>query len=182
MSEQSNITRLEVQRKIKPMIEEVIPEYLDGDIKKTALDFILHLRENKMKPAWAIHNGWKSIYKGKPIYYIRLGKEWVNNSKNVKWVVTPYLNHIKTYEEAIINEGWQNLVWDNLHYCRSCNNGCAPGASMTVLGKELTGLCYGTLYSGRFPVSFVDPGETMVYYIKRLLDIEKQAREDNAKN
>ena len=173
----SDITVLSVQREIKPKIEDVLPYYLNGAELESALNFIAYLRADRINPGWAgVHNAWKGAYKGKPVYYIRLGREWVRDTKNVKWVVILYMNHIKEYEEKIFEEGWQNIIWDDLHRCRGCNNGCAPGIDRTVLGREFTGLCNGIFYSGRFPVSFVNPAETDYDIIKKMLDIEKSSR------
>jgi len=38
------------EKKAKPQIEEVIPQYLDGDMRRAALGFVAHLRANKMPP------------------------------------------------------------------------------------------------------------------------------------
>ena len=38
------------QKAIKPKIEDLIPNHLDGDMKESALDFIAFLRKNKMAP------------------------------------------------------------------------------------------------------------------------------------
>jgi len=130
-----------------------------------------------MNPGWAgVHNAWKGSYKGKIMYYIRLGREWIRETENAKWVVIPYLNHMNAYEDNILSEGWQNIIWDDLHYCRNCGYKCHPKANQTILGKEFTGLCNGLFYGGRFPVSFVNPGEAAINRVKRLLDLEKTAR------
>ena len=171
----SDITVLSVQRKIKPKIENVLPYYLDGRMLKTALDFVAYLRADKMNPAWTLHNAWKAAYKGKPIFYIRLGKEWVRKTENVKWVFTPYLNHIDEYEDEIFKENWQHMIWDDLHYCRNCGHKCPPGIK-SILGKEFSGLCHGIFYGGRLPVSFVNPDEAAINRIKKLLEFEKNAR------
>jgi len=177
----NDITLLSVQKIHKPNIEEVIPELLNGDMQKSALRFVAYLRENKMKPAWTLHNAWKAVYKGKPFYYIRLGwgfgKERVNNNINEKWEVTPYLNHITEYEETIINEGWQNIIWDNLRRCKACVYGCSPGIDKIILGKELKGLCGGFL-GGRFPVMVENPDEARINIIKKLLELEKNTRKE----
>ena len=173
----SNITELSVQKILKPKIEEVLPYYLYGEELESALKFIAYLRADKINPGWAnVHNAWKGSYKGKPVYYIRLGREWVRDTKNVKWVIIVYLNHIREYEEKIFEESWQNIIWDDLHHCRRCNNGCAPGVDRTILGKEFTGLCNGIFYSGRFPVSFVNPVDTDIIIIKKMLELEKSFR------
>ena len=171
----SDITTLEMQKKTKPKIEEVIPYYLEEDMKQTALNFIAWLRNNKMRPVWAIHNGWKVI-KGKQICYIRLGKEWVNNTKDARWEVTIFLHHLDEYENEIVNEGLQNLLWDKVWYCNICFHACNPaGMGKVIIGKEFANLCKG-MYGNSFPVSFANPDETVLKSISRLLELEQQAR------
>ncbi|MDR0325057.1 MAG: hypothetical protein LBI19_03050 [Oscillospiraceae bacterium] len=190
MNEQKEDFQLREQNKAKPMIEDIIPEYLDGDNKNNALDFIDYLRENKMKPVWAIQNGWKAVYKGKPIYYIRLPKSkhhFLNKKQSDKtdwtrsWVVTPYLLHYRRYEDLIIGEGLQNFFWDNMRRCihvitGECNShNCAPGVDTTVLGKEFENLCH-FVNSGANTLWYVNPDKTDICNIKKLLDIEIKTR------
>jgi len=172
-----DITTLQVQRATKPKIEDVLPHFMDGEILERALDFVAYLRANRMNPAWAgVHNAWKGVYKGKPIYYIRLGREWIRPTENVKWTIIPYLNHMEEYREKIFDQGWQDIIWNDLHFCRGCNNGCSPGFTRAILGKEFAGLCHGIFYSGRKPVSFVNPGDETFNIIKQLLEFEKTGR------
>ena len=184
----SDITTLAVQKATKPKIEDVIPCYVGVEALKTALDFIAYLRENKIKPVWTLHNAWKGTYKGKVIYYIRLplyrghfrspkrssDADWMRS-----WVFTPYLHNINRYEDQIMEEGLQDLVWDNLHYCKPCaHRKCLPECDKVILGKELKNLCRGDLYGG-CAVWFVSPDETTINGIKRLLELEKKARDEN---
>jgi len=169
----SDITTLQVQRAMKPKVEEVLPYYLDDDMLESALSFVAFLRSERMNPGWAgVHNAWRANNKSKPICYIRLGKEWVRDTKNVKWVIVLYLNHMEDYADVIHSENWQGIVWNDLHYCRNCAYGCFPGRTKTVLGKEFSGLC-ATFYN---KVNFVNPDEKAIDCIKSLLDLEKQAR------
>ena len=171
-----SILDLHTQRLVRPKIETVLPFFLDDTRLNAALDFIKYLRTNKMSPAWAgIHNAWKAMNKGKPICYIRLGGEWIRETKNVQWVVMPYLNHMHQYENMITDEGLQDIVWDDLHYCRGCAYNCPP-LSKTILGKNFDNLCHAQFYNGRFPVSFVNPDEVAYNQIKKLLEIEREAR------
>jgi len=180
------ILTLKTQRELKPKIEDVLPYFLDSEELETALNFIAHLRTNKMNPRWAgVHNTWNCNYKGKTICFIRLGTTWhATNSGNVKWEVSPNLININAYEKEIIYENMQNYIWDGLVYCKSCINanglqrGCSPGANKTVLEKDITGLCSG-FFNGRKPISFVNPDGTAIICIKRLLELEKQARTEN---
>ena len=177
-----------VQKNGKRKIEDFIPEYLDGDKNETAFDFVAHMRENKMSFGWAgFTNAWKANCKGRCICYINIGVD--------EWLVTPYLEHIKEYEDQIINEGLQNFVLDNVIYCahaykykRSegspqikhvglnypCNIwGCAPGKDITVCSKELTNICRN---GNRQHFWFHDPDEATLDAIKKLLEFEKAAR------
>ena len=177
------------QKEIKPLIEDIINEYLDGDIKNTALDFVAYIRENNMKPVWALTNSWKISYKSKGIFYIRICMEKKYNAYGpigTSWVITPYFSHIHEYEESIVNEGLHNIICDNVFHCvhsgRSDSSGagcnpnksCAGGATKTVFGKELKGLCVS-----RPLIWFYDPDETAIDCIKRLLELEQNAREEN---
>ena len=102
-----DITRLDVQKKIKPMIEDVISEYLVGENKEMSLEFFSYLRKNKIKPIWTTHNSWKATYKNKVICYIRLPRDESDNySKQshalewkLHWLVTPHLYNMEQYEE-----------------------------------------------------------------------------------
>ena len=182
MSDRNDVTLLHVQREIKPKVESVLPFYLDGEMLKLALDFVAYLRAEKMNPGWAgVHNAWRATSKGKPICYIRLGKEWIRdtekkwviNTKNLKWLVIPYLDHMNDYADKI-NEDWKKIIWDDLRNCVNCAYGCSSRAAktVTVLGKDFSGLCPGFINK----VSFVNPDEAAIKIIKRLLELEREER------
>ncbi|MCL2546582.1 MAG: hypothetical protein FWE06_05230 [Oscillospiraceae bacterium] len=173
----SEITTLAYQKEHKPKIEEVIPAMLKNNSEKIALDFVAFLRESKINPTWTLHNAWKVMNKGKPICYIRLGCcFWRSkHSDDGRWEVTPYLNHMSEYENAVLDEGLQDLIWDNLCYCKSCGNNCAGSVNKTILGKEIENICGGNI-GYRFPVPITNPDDTEIDGIKRLLELEKKAR------
>ena len=184
---------LEYQKKNKAKIEDFISEYLDGDMKKLALDFVAHMRENKMTLRWAgFTNAWKAVCKGRCICYINLS--W----GDVKWLVTPYLENINDYEGSIISESLQDFVLDNVIYCchadkyerpegsppvkhfglnYPCNLwNCAPGADIIVCGKEIKNKCRN---GNRRFYWFKNPGAEEIEAVKKLLDFEKKARTKN---
>jgi hypothetical protein len=161
MSEQKPCS-LDEQKRTTPKVEDVIPDYLDGNMRKAALDFAAYLRENKMSPGWAgFTNAWKASSKGRCICYIRLGMGGSVSVKNVKLVVAPFLENIKEYEQTVIDENLQRFLWNNVLYCAQkpkesepleasrnyaldypCNHwDCAPGKDITICGKELTNIC-----------------------------------------
>jgi hypothetical protein len=172
----SDITTLVTQRETKPDAEAVLPYFLEGGELDRAKDFIGRLRVAKPAPKWGgVHNAWNAAYKGKPLYYVRLGNVWHKASNKAKWSVIPYLNHMNDYADIIDAESMRQAILDNLYYCWGCNHhNCAPGTNLTILGNELTGMC--SLNHNRIPVGFADPDETTLGYIERLLGLEKAAR------
>jgi hypothetical protein len=181
---------LKEQKKTKPMIEDVMPHYLDGGRLKNALEFIAYLRENKIKPVWAITNGWKAVYKGKTLYYIRLplyeahfnrpnqldGTNWESS-----WCVTPFLMNLAEYEDLITDETDKKIVVDNFYgcvpYCRG--SGCSSEKKITVCGTELVRYCHDGMLGNR-SLWVVNPDETEIACIKKFLELEKNARNENA--
>jgi len=181
------------QKAAKPLIEGVIPDHLDGEMKVIALDFIAHMRANKMNPAWTLTNQWKVLCKGKNLCRISLDKWWSPHKEDTRWVVTAYLQNLESYAETEVNEGLQNLLWGNVFYCvhkpeesfppqelrnhafiLPCNLwNCAPGKSKTVCGKELTNICRN---GNRQYFWFRNPNAEVIEGIKRLLELERKAR------
>ena len=187
------------QKNGRRRIEDFIPEYLDGDIQKNMLDFAAWLRANKMSPGWAgFTNAWKATNKGRTICYMHLGAGGASNIKEVKFVVAAFLENIGKYEETVISEDLQNLLWDNVFYCVQkppeslppeesrhyaltypCNIwNCAPGKNITVCEKELTNICRN---GNRQHFWFHDPDGATLDSIKKLLELEQIARKNENK-
>lgn len=189
MPEEKKLTPAQQQAKDKPLIEDIIPVHLDGDVRNRAVGFVAYMRENKMKPVWASMYTWKCVYKGKGICSIRIAISGERGySGPPTWVISPNIEHISMYEESILSEGLQNIIWDNLGYCKRCY--LCDGSSQklkaaglppvhvgdcVVLGKEIKGLCLGRPCVGVF-----NPDEAAVNGIKRLLELEKKARDDES--
>jgi len=182
MPEQKEVPLYQQQKATKPLIENYINEILDGGQKKNALAFVAYLRENKMKPAWTLINTWKAMHKGKNLYHINLRKlPFMNDGWQEKfwgentWLVKLYILNIKKYEEQIMHEGLQDFIWNNVRYCKNCNDkdDCV-GRNKIILGKEIKNQC------GIYPLVWAyDPDEEAIESIKRLIELEKQARAEN---
>jgi hypothetical protein len=184
MPEEKKLTFAQQQARDKPLIEDVIPEHLDGDAQSRALAFAAYLRENKMKPAWAATNAWKCVFKGKRICALRVAVSGERAySGPPALVVGPAIWHIDMYEETVFREGLQNIVWDNLIHCQRCYlcNGSsqklkAAGlppvhvGDCVVLGKEIKNLC-----NARPFVEIYAPDDAAIDGVTRLLELEKQA-------
>ncbi|MCL2433134.1 MAG: hypothetical protein FWD16_01250 [Clostridia bacterium] len=167
MGQKGRPSMYQAQKAVKPLIEDIIPEYLDGNMKVAALDLAAWLRENKMKPGWTLTNWWNVNCKGKPICKIHLGEDVWRNSQF--WFVELRLSHMNEYRDLITDEKIQKIIWSSIKYCGSCG-GCAPGRDATLFGKECKGLCHAL----RFTVC--DPDQATVNRLKELLKLEQMAR------
>ena len=165
----------------KPQIEEIIPDYLDGDFRKAAMDWVEWLRANKFSVRQSTPgntDGWRAVYKGKAICGMVF---WPYTGKN--WSVAPILYHKDEYTELVINRGLQHLFWDNVKYCDGCPPGtgeprkykdrpCIGGYNATLFGKEFKGICANNRHTNN-----PNPDEARVNDIKKLLELEKNARD-----
>ncbi|MCL2545874.1 MAG: hypothetical protein FWE06_01600 [Oscillospiraceae bacterium] len=160
------------EMKSKPKIEDVISECFGGEMKEIALDFVDYLRTNKMSPTVISITSWKSSCKGKVICYVNFDKG--------KLLIIPHLNHLNTYRETAEKEELGSVLQNNLFRCEDCNYcmkkypDCEPGRTITILGKQFNNIC-----NGRAPVGIYNPCEEDVVHIKRLLDLEKNARKES---
>ena len=198
MSEKK-LTLYQQQKITKPTPDDIIPEFLDDDLKNTAMSFVAWLRENKMPPRWgpSSANSWTSNFKSKPICGIGLWehcqpghhRDYVDKRPGSQpcWVITPRLTHLTLYHDAIFDAGLQDFIWNNAKSCVysernpnfgmqkapgcSPNKSCRPGKDITILGKVLKYNC------GGFSISFGNPDETTLSSIKKLLELEQSARE-----
>jgi hypothetical protein len=167
----TDINSLAVQKATKPKIEDVILEILKNNVKETALDFVAHLRKNKMSPGFAGYaKAWDAKCKGRTICKVSLGAENINGN----WNVLLYLKNTKQYENAIFEENLQNCIWDNVGLCGSCGT-CTPEEKNVIfLGKEINGVCKHCYNQIRFR----NPDISDLDKIKRLLELEQQARKN----
>ncbi len=183
----------------KPKIEVLIPEYLIGDMEKTALDFVAYMRATKMPPAYRPSLRYKCNYKGKSICTIGFPRAWTNGNgnpyqdnefgqkwmsqENIKnnWVVIPQLDHLIEYENQI-DDGMKNIIWDakNIYFCNGCwasnpnfpgpRDSCGPRRTQMIFGKAFHGLC------GRGFFWFFNPDDAAIECVKKLLALEQKAR------
>jgi len=159
MADSNNYSLYQEQKKLRPKLEDVLSEYLSGDIRKTALNFAAWLKTIKMTPQWGSGNSWKLSYKSKAIGYIKLN--------DGSWYVCPAGNHHWGYDDFIGNEVFKELILRSVKPCTNCGP-CAPGKSLAVCGEELDCTC------GWFTIRFCDPGPDDLEKIKQLIDIRKK--------
>jgi len=175
----SDLSRKE-QERLKPKPEDLIPLCLEDDyMKNKALDFVTYLRTtNKTKLVWCTRNGWKISYKGEIL--CRMGvspKGWAKPIDPPSWSVRFVLVHINEYEKIIMKERLQEFIWDNVAHCGFCRSECGGRRNVIILGKEIKDIgCGGNPWG----IAIGAPDEAAISNIKKLLELEKQARDENS--
>jgi len=172
-----------VEKGNRPKIEEVIENCLDGDLQAAAMDFAVWMRENKMpiKLCTSTTRSQRADYMKEPICNILIFNEndWNkvgghNEGDPQYYKIAPWLIMLDMYEHRIAEEKLDSIKWN--HY-RPCN--CADrskcwskGVDRSILNKEFTHICWFDR-----PL-VINPDEKTIEEIKRLLLLEKQARDD----
>jgi len=151
-------------------VEDCIPECVDDSMKNASRDFIMHLQANNIKPKFKILCWWEANYKG---LIVKIHLPYHQQKSMFSWSIGIYLNHMDMYEDTIIQEGLQHILWDNLMFCKGCPSVCAPGVDMNILGKGIKGIC---VHCHPTVTWIYDPDEATLIGIKRLLELEQQAR------
>jgi len=171
-----SVTSFSVQRETKAKIEEVVPHYLDFDQQKAALNFAAYMQANKMPLKWDAWNTWKASYKSKVLCWVKVNLF----VRPIVWEVSPCLTNIDEYEEFVISEGLQDFIWDNFKRCNPSCRGrgrCKGAERVTILGQEFDDICREVFYVNNKKIDLVNPDETAINRISKLLAFERTARE-----
>ena len=189
MSEQKKETIVQVQAKTKPKIEDMIPEYLDGEAKQSMLKFLEVCKTHGVKTKWSATNRWKLVLNGenigmiymatKPCYDVNQGflkNEWYTFTNNSSNLIFGALN-----KEGISEKEKEDIVYvihRNLKTCANTKKRCVPLKSITIFGKEynesdnLCSDCGGT----NFQIMFTNPDERTLYWLNRAFEAKREKR------
>ena len=160
--------------KTMPIIEEVISEYDDANIREAAAEFAEYMRANKMPLRWASKDRYKALQKKTAICWVDLNQRALSP---VKWRISTVLTNIAEYEKFIFNEGWQDFILEKINFCGPCNPDrlCSGGNKLSILGKDFNGICQSIIFH-KIMIAFDDPNEEVIGRIKKLVEWERQAR------
>ena len=156
MSENNSATFAQEQMKIKPQIEEIIPNLLDGELKDTSLEFVAYLRDKKRTPLYSSFNSWKISYKSKLVCYIKIFNKMDRNVWGVAFRLEKF--------NSELSEGFKKAIQNNLKPCENCLKACHKGVGLTVFEKEFVNICRG------WPIQFVNPSTDVLEYVKELIE------------
>jgi hypothetical protein len=166
----------------RPNIEEWVNYCFDGVLREQALEFAEWVRRAgfKHKIHSSTNNGHNVFYNKEYMCKILINKE--KEDRPMYWTIQPCLSNLSKYEYIIKNEGLAVLPWKP-NYCihkkepdkTKINNTCSScpvkGVDRLMFGDEFTQCCK------LFP-SVKNPNEAELNRIKRLLELEKMARDN----
>jgi len=190
MAEEKKLDPSCIKKGNRPKIEDVINHFLNGDLKEAALNFAAFMRVNKMpfKIVTSTPRRQRADFKGYEICNIGVYDNIdpmtgviIPPGESSCLAITPNLYNISKYDELAVNEGLNNIPWNVTRYCvfkdnseRTDVNGtcsrCRKVTNRTIFGIEYKGLCH------HYWPTFFNPDKETVEIIKRLLALEKQAR------
>ena len=140
MPEEKSLTVLQRQKLTKPTPEDAFSEFLIGETKNNALNFIAWLRENKLTPRWDGIFRWKVSYKSKYICYIALLWPTSNGIWEIKpnrlffWEYSKYITDDKLKQFALDMVQLPGCNMDNRKWCGRMRN-------MEFLGEKFDEVC-----------------------------------------
>ena len=164
MSDQKRESLFQKQKKVRPKLEDVISEYLEGYVRQNALEFAEWIRANKMNPQWASANSWVFGCRGKRAGYIKL--------RNDSFCIMPYNGmgpwsvFSDAWEKYIREAGLAEIVWENIKFCEHCLP-CAPGRNLSILGKDFKNVCNSM-------VVYWNPDKRTMDCVKKLIAFRKE--------
>ena len=143
--------------KLKPKIEEIAHDYLDGENLDNLIDFVAWMRANRMTPTFANKSKEGVNYTSRICYLkLRYGSwyMWPAGRKN------EYVNDFLECEEL------KDIVCMSLAKCTSCGHQCNSGTGFTksVCGKDFENIC------GCCPVRFHNPNMKTLKTIKKVIE------------
>ena len=147
MSEHEKESIVQKQQQTKPKIEEMIPEYLDGEAQQSMLKFLEICKANGVKTPWSATNRWVLKMNKQTIGMIYIGvKPCADVKKGIQknvWYTciysAPNLILSGLNKEGISGkekEDITHVVHRNLAKCANDKKRCAPLKNTTILGKE----------------------------------------------
>ncbi|MCL2488523.1 MAG: hypothetical protein FWE80_07560 [Oscillospiraceae bacterium] len=151
-----------LENKIKPKVEEIASEYLDGEALDNLLDFVAWMREKRMTPTFANKSSIGVNYTSR-ICYLKL--------RHGSWYIWPAGRKKERFHEYVygflVCEALKELVSTSLAPCmKGCSHQCNGGSgyTVTVCGKDFENKCCCC------PVRFHNPDAEALKIIKKVFE------------
>lgn len=147
MSEQKKDGIVQEQARSKPKIEQIIPEYLDGETRRSLEELAAFCRANGIKCPWSATNRWALKYNKQTVGMIYIGaRPCLGGGKSYEkntWFTTIYM-----VEEVIRREDLAEVIYHNILPCVQGQKSCGKPKIVTVLGRDFQDVCTaaGSIY------------------------------------
>ena len=148
---------LEKEIKIKPKIEEIAADYLDGDALNNLLDFVAWLRAGRMTPTFGSKSSEGISYTTR-VCYIKIYKDL--------WYIWPAGKKGAYVNDFLICEELKEIIGASLAACKPCGHNCNSGKGFvkTVCGQDYERIC------GCCSVRFHNPDAKTLEIIKTVIE------------
>lgn len=123
------------QKAVKPEVEAVAAEILEGDELNSLLDFVRFLRDNKLTPRWASSNSWTIRYKNKGLCYIKI------DSRKRLWNARPERSFFDEYDKYITDIDLKAFILEIVNPPLCENRDCWKRREEAIFGKKFTEVC-----------------------------------------
>lgn len=142
-------------------IEDAITGFLEGKIRKNALNFMAYLNESQISLKQSGKTDWKIPFNDCYLCEIRIESQ--------KWIFIFYFGDYS----GDVDKGLIKTVQDNLQFCKRCNEGCMFGKNTTIFGVEYENVC------SQLTVEIENPDDTTLEHIKTLIEYNKRNVSDS---
>ena len=145
------------------VLESKIEEYLDGEVKETALKFVDYLNDNQLTalPDTYEKNAVKVPYNGK-----NLCKIWFHPNE------IQFHFWFGDYSGAF-DEDFKTAVQERVSFCDVCHEGCTGSFDVSIFGKALKNVC------SQHPIAFTNPNSVILEYVKTMVEYSKNIVSDS---
>ena len=136
-------------------MEEVIRRFLDGELKKTALEFSAYLNENQLDVNKSGKTDWKIPYEECYLCEIRF------EPKN--WEIVFFFGDYS----GDFDEGFIKTVQDSVKYCTKCHD-CTDATDTVIFGREYNNVCL------QLTIRVKNPTDAKIDHVKQLVELSKK--------
>lgn len=126
---------------MQKQIDDYIKEKLNGEARRTALDFVHYLKENNLTFFKDNCDCWKD----KIYFWVKYNSECVcfiaikdHDEPENFWTV--WSDESELYENYPVDEVIKNKAWEYVDHCGNCGS-CSGGKPKTVFGKIFDKVC-----------------------------------------
>lgn len=135
-------TLYQAQKKDKPTVEELVASIADSGLRARVGGFVSFLVELKMKPSWYASNSFNYNYKGTRVLRLIFDRKDRHLGIDIPVEIHMYLSEGQALDKFLsrLPDDERAAFTERKFFCRACGK-CAPGMSVTILGKAYDGVC-----------------------------------------